>query len=218
MTRPLLDDFEARRRQVRHYLAIVLGSERSTPLGTATTAQERRLLTLRAGTFLLFYNLIEASTRAAIEVIHDRIITDQTPFDRLIPCIRRESVKRFKKHAKVDAHDGLLPGFPSAFVAVAMADSAEFSGNVDARVIRDLGAAYGFSCATDKAVTRDGIDLLTIKNIRNDLGHGRKSFEEVGRDYPATELLAMSRRALPFMRSILANISEYLDERAYLET
>ncbi len=209
MTQPLIEDFEDRRRQVRHYLAIVLGAERATLLGTATTAQERRLLTLRAGTFLLLYNLIEASTRGAIDVIHDRIITEQTPFERLIPCIRKESVKRFKKHAKPTSHEGLLPGFPAAFVAVAMAESADFAGNVD---------IYGFPCETDKDVTRDGVDLLTIKNIRNDLGHGRKTFEEVGRDYPATELLAISRRALPYMRTILTNISDYLDARGYIET
>ena len=112
----LIVDFEDRRRQVRHYLAIVLGSERSAPAGSATFAQERRLLTLRAGTFLLFYNLIEASTRAAIAAIHDRILTDQESFDRLIPCLRKEAVKRFKKHANVESHHGLLPGFPSVLI------------------------------------------------------------------------------------------------------
>lgn len=212
----LIVDFEDRRRQVRHYLAIVLGSERTTPAGTATFAQERRLLTLRAGTFLLFYNLIEASTRAAIESIHDRITTDQETFDRLIPCLRKEAVRRFKKHAKVESYHGLLPGFASAFVAVAMAESADFSGNVDAKVIRDLSATYGFSCITPEE-TWGGSDLVTIKAVRNDLSHGRKSFEEVGRDYPATELLSISRRALPYMRCILGNVAEYLDEKRYLD-
>lgn len=211
----LIVDFEDRRRQVRHYLAIVLGSERATPAGTSTFAQERRLLTLRAGTFLLFYNLIEASTRAAIDAIHDRILTDQETFERLIPCIRKEAVKRFKKYAKAESHSGLLPGFPSAFVAVAMAESADFSGNVDAKVIRDLGATYGFSCVTPQE-TWGGSDLVMIKGVRNDLSHGRKTFEEVGRDYPATELLAISRRALPYMRSILSNVAEYLEEKRYL--
>lgn len=212
----LIADFEDRRRQVKHYLAIVLGSERATPAGSATLAQERRLLTLRAGTFLIFYNLIEASTRAAIDAIHDRILTDQESFDRLIPCIRKETVKRFKKHAKTEAHHGLLPSFPSAFVAVALAKGPELSGNVDARAIRELGVTYGFSCNTPPE-TWGGSDLLTIKTARNDLSHGRKTFEDVGRDYPATELLAINRRALPYMRCILGNISEYLDERRYLE-
>jgi hypothetical protein len=211
----LISDFEDRRRQVRHYLAIVLGSERATPAGLATFAQERRLLTLRAGTFLLFYNLIEASTRAAIDAIHDRILTDKEPFDRLIPSLRKEAVKRFKKHANVESYHGLLPGFPSAFVAVAMAESADFSGNVDAKIIRELGVTYGFSCITP-AETWAGSDLVTIKAVRNDLSHGRKTFEEVGRDYPATELLAISRRAMPYMRCILGNVSEFLDEKHYL--
>ena len=213
----LIVDFEDRRRQVRHYLAIVLGSERTTPAGTATFAQERRLLTLRAGTFLLFYNLIEASTRAAVDAIHDRILTDQETFDRLIPCLRKEAVRRFKKHANVESYQGLLPGFPAAFVAVAMAESADFSGNVDAKIIRELGVTYGFSSVTPPE-TWGGSDLVTIKAVRNDLSHGRKTFEEVGRDYPATELLAISRRALPYMRCILENISGYLNEKHYLET
>lgn len=212
----LITDFEDRRRQVRHYLAIVSGSERAAPAGTATFAQERRLLTLRAGTFLLFYNLIEASTRAAVEAIHDRILTDQETFDRLIPCLRKEAVRRFKKHAKVDLYHGLLPSFPSAFVAVAMTESTDFSGNVDARIIRELGVTYGFSCVVPQE-TWNGADLVTIKGVRNDLSHGRKTFEEVGRDYPSTELIAMSRRALPYMRYILENVSQYLTEKHYLE-
>lgn len=212
----LIADFEDRRRQVRHYLSIVLGSERATPAGSASFAQERRLLTLRAGTFLLFYNLVEASTRAAIDAIHDRILTDQEPFDKLIPSLRKEAVKRFKKSAKVDAHHNLLPGFPSAFVAVAMAESADFSGNVDAKLIRELGKTYGFSAITPPE-TWGGSDLLAIKSVRNDLSHGRKTFEEVGRDYPATELLAISRRAMPYVRCILGNVSDYLDNKRYLE-
>lgn len=212
----LIVDFEDRRRQVRHYLAIVLGSERATPAGSATFAQERRLLTLRAGTFLLLYNLVEASTRAAIDAIHDRIVTDKETFDRLIPCIRKEAVKRFKKYAKAESHAGLLPGFPSAFVAIAMAESADFSGNVDAKVIRELGETYGFSCVVPPE-TWNGADLLTIKAVRNDLSHGRKTFEEVGRDYPATELLAITRRSLPYIRSILGNVADYLDEKRYLD-
>lgn len=211
----LLDDYEDRRRQVRHYLAIVLAAEKSAS-ATASISHQRRLLTLRAGTFLLMYNLVEASIRAGIDAIHDKILTDQAPFDRLIPTLQKEAVVRFKKHAKPTLHGALLPGFSSAFVAVAMAESTDFAGNVDAKSIRDLGKMYGFS-VTAPAETWGGSDLVSIKSIRNDLAHGRKSFEEVGRDYPATELLNISRRASPFVRAILENISTYLDQKHYLE-
>ncbi len=210
----LITDYEDRRRQVRHYLAIVLGAEKAAS-GTASLAHQRRLLTLRAGTFLLMYNLIEASIRAGIDAIHDQILTEQTPFDRLIPCLRKEAVIRFKKHVKPTSHTVLMPSFPSAFIAIAMAESTDFGGNVDARLIRDLGETYGFSVVTPPE-TWGGSDLLAIKSLRNDLAHGRKSFEEVGRDYPATELLNISRRSSPFVRAILENISTYLTQKHYL--
>lgn len=216
MTGPLINDYKDRRRQVRHYLAIVLSAEKAAG-ASESIAHQRRLLTLRAGTFLLLYNLVEASIRAAIDAIHDRILTDQAPFDRLIPCLRKEAVTRFKKYAKPALHEALLPGFPSAFIAVAMAESTDFSGNVDAKVIRELGAVYGFSCDAPPD-TWAGADLVTIKSMRNDLAHGRKSFEEVGRDYPAEELLKISRRASPFILAILSNVSAYLDSQCYLET
>jgi len=211
---PLLVDFEDRRRQVRHYLAIVLGAERAAT-ATASFTHQRRLLTLRAGTFLLMYNLVEASMRAGIDAIHDQILTEKAPFERLIPCLRKEAVTRFKKHAKPTLHAALLPGFPAAFVSVAMAESTDFAGNVDAKLIRELAEVYGFSTNAPKD-TWAGSDLLTIKSMRNDLAHGRKSFEEVGRDYPATDLLNISRRASPYIRSVLENIVLYLGDKHYL--
>lgn len=217
MTLALLDEFRDHRRQVRHYLAVVLASERAAKSEPMKLTRERRLLTLRAGSFLILYNLIEASARAAIDAIHDEILTDQTPFDRLIPSIRKESVKRFKKYAKEENHEDLLPSFPSAFIAVALNESFKFSGNVDARLIRKLSDVYGFSCESPRD-TWGGVDLLSVKTIRNDLGHGRKSFEEVGRDYPATELLLISRRSINFMDSILNNVSIYLENKSYIDT
>ena len=161
MTQALLEDYEDRRRQVRHYLAIVLGAEKAST-ATSSMSHQRRLLTLRAGTFLLLYNLIEASIRAGIDAIHDRILTDQAPFDQLIPCLRKEAVTRFKKYAKPGLHAALLPGFPAAFVAVAMAESTDFAGNVDAREIRALALTYGFSCDAPPE-TWGGSDLLFHK-------------------------------------------------------
>lgn len=216
MTPAFLLDFDDRRRQVRHYLAIVLSVERKTGLGTATRAQERRLLTLRAGTFLLAYNLIEATMRGAIEAIHDKIMTEQVPFDLLTLPLRQETVRRFKLDADPAIHH-TMADFSSEFVTVAFDRGIKLSGNVDARYIRELGACYGFSCETSRERTWGGVDLLTIKNNRNDLAHGRQTFEDVGRDYPSRELLALTRRSLAYMAEILGNIAVYLNCRGYLE-
>ncbi|HJS86633.1 MAG TPA: MAE_28990/MAE_18760 family HEPN-like nuclease [Acetobacteraceae bacterium] len=215
MSSAFLSDFEDRKRQVRHYLAIVISAERIAGLGTSTRTQERRLLTLRAGTFLILYNLIEATTRGAVQAIHDQITTERVAFGSLTMKMRAEVVRRFKLRADPEVNH-TMEDLPSRFVAVALDKQVYFSGNVDARYIKELGACYGFSCRTS-ASSRDGIDLLTIKDKRNDLAHGIQTFEEVGRDYTASDLLSLSRGSLSYMDGILKNIASYLEARGYLD-
>jgi len=216
MTAPFLSDFDDRRRQVRHYLAVVLAAEKAAALGSGKRSHERRLLTLRAGTFLLLYNLIEATTRGAVEAIHDSITSANVPFGSLTVELRREVIKGFKVAADPDVHH-TIPDIAAGFVGIAFEKDVEFAGNVDARLIRKLGASYGFSCDTAKEQTWGGVDLLTIKERRNALAHGDQTFEEVGRDYPSRELVALSRRATCFMKDILENVAAYLEAGCYLE-
>ena len=136
MTQPLLHDFEDRKRQVRHYLAVVMKAERTARIGTATSAENGRLLILRAGTFLVLYNLIEATTRGAIEAIHDKITTQAVPFGSLTITLRGEVVNRFKRESGANsAKLHTMADFPSAFVAVTLAQGIDLSGNVDAKAI-----------------------------------------------------------------------------------
>lgn len=215
MTANFVADFANRRRQVRHYVLSVALAERATLIGSASRSSEGRLLTLRAGTFLVLYNLVEASTRGAMEAIHDRIVTEQIPFERLAEPLRREVVRRFRAHADPSIHYA-MSDLPSAFVGVALDCSVELAGNVDAKAIREIAQTYGFSCVTNKDYTRNGADLLTIKTNRNDLAHGNKTFEEVGRDYPAGDLTALARRSMAYIDGILGNVAAYIDAADYL--
>ena len=216
MTLPIFQEFNDRRRQVRHYLAVVMKAERSARIGVATPIQNGRLLTLRAGTFLILYNLIEATTRGFVEAIHDKVTTQATPFSPLTMTLRTEVVKRFKRGANSESIN-TMDDFPSAFVSVALDQGIKLSGTVDARAIRELGECYGFSCKTNKASTRDGSDLKVVKDNRNALAHGRKTFEEVGRDYTCADLILISRRTMGFMNGILENVALFLNNEDYLQ-
>lgn len=215
MTQIFLSDFEERRLHVRRYLAVVTKAEREYGRNRIA-AVEGRLLVLRAGTFLVLYNLIEATTRGAIEAIHDKITTTSVPFSSLTLSLRMEVIRLFKRAAN-PAKDHTLDDFPAAFVAVALDQGFTLLGSVDAKAIRELGECYGFSTATEKPLTWGGRDLLTIKRNRNDLAHGVKTFEEVGRDMPALELLLLARRSMHYMGQVLSNIADYLDKKDYLE-
>ena len=76
---------------------------------------------------------------------------------------------------------------------------------------------YGFSYKTNAKKTKDGRDLLTVKTNRNDLAHGFKSFEEVGRDATADELLKIQKRVICYLREILKNVETYISNKEYLQ-
>ena len=209
-------DFEDRRRQVRHYLAIVYTAEQCTTIGGSSKSHERRLLTLRAGTFLLLYNLIEATVRGAVDAIHDQIITERVSFTALTMEMRKEVMRRFLLEAS-PLKNHTMSDFPIEFVSIALDQGIKLAGNVDARLIRKLSLIYGFSPRTATARTWDGSDLRTVKDKRNALSHGFQSYEDVGRDYPARELLAIARRSLSYIGEILKNIDAYLDGQCYMD-
>lgn len=88
---------------------------------------------------------------------------------------------------------------------------------MDAKIIREIAKKYGFSCRTDCSKTKNGQNLLFVRENRNDLAHGIKSFEEVGRDKTIEELLEIKGEVVEYLRQILENIQDYLDKRQYLE-
>ena len=59
---------------------------------------------------------------------------------------------------------------------------------------------------------------MTVKNNRNDLAHGIKSFAEVGKDKSADELIEIKNKVVEYLRQILEKIEIYLENQEYLES
>ena len=219
--RPFQAEFMVRRNHLKRYLALVCRTERqflsSRAFVTHSFHAEMTLNVLRAGAFLVLYNLVEASARNAIEAIHDELNTKRVPFGILRASIRRHVIKGFKKHGNPDKEMNMAD-VPCELVSASLNVDDHFSGNVDAKLLKMIGAIYGFSTATDSLLTRDGYDLLIIKETRNDLAHGLKTYDDVGRQYLAKDLLGMSMRSTAFVSDILNSIARYLDDSRFLET
>ena len=56
-----------------------------------------------------------------------------------------------------------------------------------------------------------------IKNKRNDLAHGNKSFAEIGRDITVEELLTIKEEVIAYLEQILNNINQYITRQDYLD-
>lgn len=217
MTAGFLEDFLARKAQVARYLEVVESHERTIEPGRAAAQATEQLNVLRAGQFLILYNLVEASLRGAVEAIHDRIVTERVPLQQLTETIRRDVIRSFKVRCDPDLHLN-MNDIPIELVAIALDIEAgyPFAGNVDAKKIREIAYIYGFDTTTPREVTRDGADLLTVKSLRNDLAHGVKTYDEVGRNYTASDLKELSDRSVAYVEAILTAVDRFLSERRFL--
>ena len=217
----LLKDFYERSKEVKTYFMIFENIDRySIKSKTPNYGGETDLdleKTLKATGFLLLYNLIEATMRDAIEAIFTDITNKNISFDILkyeIQLIILDNVKKNKSSKNLLKN---LHNISIDIISASFSSDKLFSGNVDSRKIKDIANLYGFSCETDSRKTQNGNDLLRIKNNRNDLAHGVKSFEEVGRDINTEELLEIKDRVINYLQGIIENIEEYISKQEYLK-
>ena len=172
--------------------------------------------TLKANGFLLLYNLVESTMRNAIEAIFENLKNQRVSFDHLKPEIKLIVLQNLKNRSPDQIY--LTINELSKDIITATFDPKKlFSGNVDAKNIKEIADKYGFSCQTNAQNTKNGENLLVVKSNRNDLAHGIKSFEEVGRDKTIEELLKIKEEVVEYLRQILENIRDYLDNEEYLE-
>jgi len=221
----VLLDFNARAQEVNDYFIFLEGLiKQTTKLSIADDAGTYQIQslnpelakTLRANGFLLLYNLVESTMRNSIEAIFDEFKNQAISFDRLKPAIKMIVIQNMKNRSpkKIYLHINQI----STDIVTATFERQElFSGNVDSRLIKELAQKYGFSYKTEFTKTKNGQNLVVVKSNRNDLAHGLKSFEEVGRDKTIDELLEIKNEVIEYLRQILENIKTYLDNQEYLE-
>ncbi|MEG4811931.1 MAE_28990/MAE_18760 family HEPN-like nuclease [Microcoleus sp. F8-D3] len=218
-------DFNTRAKEVNDYFIFLDSLEKQTtklavfdPAGTfkIQSLDPELAKTLKANGFLLLYNLIESTMRNAIEAIFEEFKNKSISFDVLKPKIKIVVLQNLKNRSPKKIH--LTINQISTDIITATFDREElFSGNVDARLIKEIAENYGFSYQTDFSKTKNGQNLVVVKSNRNDLAHGIKSFEEVGRDKTIKQLLEMKEEVVEYLTQILENIRDYLDNAEYLE-
>lgn len=227
MKSTLFKDFDERSQEVSKYFLLLKNLEQGSiklSMGNLTNPKIKNIdieleKTLKATGFLLLYNLIESTMRNAIEAIFDDITNQKVSFDDVRYEIKKIVVENVRSKNNKSA-DNLLSSITSISLDIISSSFDKeklFSGNLDARKIKKTAEAYGFSYKTDARKTQNGNDLLKIKTNRNDLAHGFKSFEEVGKDTSANELLQIKRRVICYLREILQNIETYISKQEYIK-
>lgn len=221
------EDFNKRSKEVSKYFIFLKSLEQgTTKLSMGNENKKIKTLeiepdlekTLKASSFLLLYNLVEATMRNAIEAIFDELNTQSISFDQVRPEIRKIVLKNIK-NLKESEEENFFSEISNISVGIINAKCNTeklFSGNIDHVLINNTAKAYGFSFKTNYAKTGHGKDLEIVKVNRNYLAHGNKSFTEVGREKSARELVELKNKVIRYLKQILLNIEIYLNNQEYL--
>ncbi|HEX8550632.1 MAG TPA: MAE_28990/MAE_18760 family HEPN-like nuclease [Abditibacteriaceae bacterium] len=216
-------DFRARIDEVENYFCFVdeLTSSRwmiepdLARGGRAITTGEVDLFekTLKANFFLLLYNMVEATAKSTIDAIYDEFRSKGVSYDDCRTEVQQIALKNLKRDKVSVETIGPKLNVIAQHILTEPFDKDEcFSGNIDGRKLRSVAREYGFA----EPGLRCG-NLLLIKNHRNALAHGNKTFNEIGKDYEATELKDVKDEVIKFLEKFIDNVETYLASELYLK-
>lgn len=173
---------------------------------------------LKANCFLLLYNLIESSIKQSITEIYDQITSQGLNYSDISPLLKqlwiKENHKNFKEKGEVEIFN-IITNLDADLIDIEFDSSRIISGNIDRRKIESLSEKYGFSMQVHYSAG-NGNKLHIVKIRRNNLAHGNTSFSECGREFTYEDLCEIKIQVVRYLRQILNNIENYLDEDKFL--
>lgn len=214
------DDFDTRVDEIENYFRFVdhmdggqLQLTVNAGLGGVAPASGETDLwmkTLKANCFLLLYNLVESTMSNAIQAIFDELQAVDVSFDDCREEVKRVAIKNLNQHNAFEISPRLAR-ISLHIITETFRKDKLFSGNLDAKRIREVALEYGFVPPRTRS---DG--LLTVKTNRNHLAHGNKSFGQVGRDYSVGDLVIIKDQVGRHLASVVDNVEDYIVKRLYL--
>jgi len=211
-------DFYQRASEVRRYFRFVIAAANNEiEIAHKTTGnlsiheQDELLKTLKASCYLLLYNLVESTMRNTIEAIFDEFRSEGIRFDDCREEIKRLVLVNFRAR-NPDKLLVKLQDIARDVVTETFVTKETFDGNLDARTIRETATRFGFT----PPPMNTGWILRTVKDNRNDLAHGNKSFSDIGKDTTPDRLEEARKQTVVILFLTIRNVTNYLAGKRYL--
>ncbi len=174
---------------------------------------------LRAEAIIVLYNLIESTFSNCVFYVFDNIKDEKLHYENLISELRNVWFRE-KIHSKLSLDNArrisknIADTLSSELMEFKELPS-DISGNLDLRKIIFLSKKIGIPLGRIPDVDRTGEILLSIKNKRNDLAHGNKSFSDVGSFLTYNELEDYKERTLGFLEFLIRKFQIFVSEKKF---
>ena len=170
----------------------------------------------KASTYLIIYNLVEATVYEGVKSIYNKIADERLGFNEIMDKLRLVWWHSKSTSLVNCSNSTLIDNIYTYFCETHSGSPIDFknfisgvSGNLDATVIRNVCHKYGIQPVSD------GRNLGSIKDNRNDLAHGNKSFSDIGRDQVPSDLIELKDHVFSFLDEFVNNVNIYLAELKY---
>lgn len=185
--------------------------------------------TLKANSLLLLYSAMEATLVQLLDEMHEEIGANCNSTDELNGELLRLVLRTVKKDADAQVLSASSPLHQSLFnywIGEWRGKSTGkekrvdgISGSVDSVVFYDQLKKFGVVGVTANGRPPQHLThyaLQKVKNNRNELAHGEKSFVDLGRNLAVEELDSDAKAVFETLRKIAAEIDVYLFGKRYL--
>lgn len=218
MLETLRDEFEKRSEEIDVLLAHVEGLLAELE-GQLTSGENPLAYILMSSLCLIIYNQVESTAFSCVEAIYDGLEERRVGFNLLAGSFKKRILEDCRGGGRsgrslLEAMAGR--GIDEALAKASLKVDTVFSGNVDARKIREVMAEYNLILTTPTSGNAGAV-LNNIKEARKSLAHGSSSFESYGRTLVASDLRSMVHESREYMTHVIDLTEHYLTNSKYLD-
>jgi hypothetical protein len=212
MMSDLRDFFDERRDEVEQFFTFLNKIEEDS-----TYSSDMAILKSQA--ILMLYNLIEGSVNRGIEYIFDSVTDCSLQHNELSNDIRVMWFRYFNLHSDDNGQSKKsleeLDKFIDNIVEINLERFRKFnksyfsSGTLDSSAIKKILKKFSIECDFSE------YQLQVVKNDRNFLAHGEKSFIEVSQEKSTSDIENMKNKIFDYLYRYILVIEEYVDDEKY---
>lgn len=185
---------------------------------------------LKSSYILMLYNLIESSITIFITAIYDTIRDENISYHEateqlqnlwvqnlLVDSFDQEANFKTFKNKAVEVINKVLDNNMLYFEIHKLPN---IHGNINFSVINKICRTHGIRLQSNSRAQDDNgnYSMNTIKNERNALAHGRKSFIECSRNYSINDLNKFTDEIELLLDDLAQTIANFIDTKSYLNT
>jgi hypothetical protein len=177
---------------------------------------------MKATAFLMLYNIIEATIIGAIAQLYKVIEREGCTLSEVSTHVQDIWIDQRFWIAPDDATPATYQARAARLLRETMANAKlslapqrlRVGGNIDADKVRHLCKKHGCPLSVSRH-SRGGVELKTVKEQRNDLAHGLKTFVECGQSYGISDIERISRECFNFLGGFVRSLDRYVKKRKY---